>query len=55
MWEIKLDNAIWKQKTFPYQSKCLNWIKEEFNKLEQNDKNIIKEYLKGTGCELILD
>tara|TARA_B100000965_G_scaffold388723_1_gene393567 strand:+ start:375 stop:1481 length:1107 start_codon:yes stop_codon:yes gene_type:complete len=55
IWEIELDNAIWKQKTFPYQSKCLNWIKDEFNQLESKDKNKIKEYLSGTGCELILD
>tara|TARA_B100000945_G_scaffold112346_1_gene89000 strand:- start:880 stop:1986 length:1107 start_codon:yes stop_codon:yes gene_type:complete len=54
-WEIELDNAIWKQKTFPYQSKCLNWIREEFDKLELDDKNRVKDYLNATGCELILN
>ena len=30
IWETKIDNAVWKQKTFPYQAKCLKWIKDEF-------------------------
>jgi len=55
VWEIKIDNSTWKQKTFPYQSKCLRWIKHEFNSLSSGDKNKIKDYLSGTGCELILD
>lgn len=54
-WEIELDDSVWKQKTFPYQSKCLNWIKDEFNNLSDKDKLDVKEYLSGTGCELILD
>ena len=54
-WEIELDGSTWRQKTFPYQSKCLNWIKDEFNILSEADKNDIKIYLEGTGCELILD
>tara|TARA_B100000700_G_scaffold66652_1_gene73475 strand:- start:991 stop:2094 length:1104 start_codon:yes stop_codon:yes gene_type:complete len=55
IWEIEIDNLIWKQKTFPYQSKCLGWIKEEFNTLSSDDKSKVKDYLEGTGCELILD
>ena len=55
VWETQIDNSIWKQKTFPYQAKCLNWIKEEFNKLSNTDKNIVKDYLSGTGCNKILD
>ena len=55
VWEIELEDSVWKQKTFPYQSKCLNWIKEEFNKLSIDDKNDVKRYLNGTGCELILE
>ena len=55
VWEIEIDNSSWKQKTFPYQSKCLGWIKEEFNSLSSDEKSEIKDYLNGTGCELILD
>ena len=55
VWEIKIDDSTWKQKTFPYQSKCLGWIKEEFSNLSSEDKSNVKDYLQGTGCELILD
>ena len=55
VWEIEIDNSSWKQKTFPYQSKCLGWIKEEFDSLSSDEKSEIKDYLNGTGCELILD
>ena len=33
-WSTKIDNQICEQKTFPYQAKCLEWIRDEFNKLE---------------------
>jgi glutathione S-transferase len=54
-WETEIDGSTWKQKAFPYQAKCLKWIKEEFNTLSKNDKNRIKTFLEGTGCEAILD
>ena len=55
VWEIQIDTSTWKQKTFPYQVKCLNWIKDEFSKLSDLDKNLVKDYLEGTGCNKILD
>ena len=54
-WEAEIDGSTWKQKAFPYQAKCLKWIKEEFNTLSKNDKTRIKTFLEGTGCEAILD
>ena len=55
VWETKIGDSLWKQKTFPYQVKCLNWIKEEFSKLSDTDQDIVLKYLAGTGCELILN
>ena len=54
-WETEIDGSIWKQKTFPYQAKCLKWIKEEFHVLSDDNKSRIRTYLDGTGCELILE
>ena len=54
IWEAEIDGAIWKQKTFNYQGKCLAWIKEEFDALNKDDKLRVKEYLQGTGCEILL-
>ena len=55
VWETTIDGSIWKQKTFPYQVKCLNWIKDEFNKLSANDKKTTLDLIDGSGCEDILD
>ena len=54
VWETTIDGSIWKQKTFPYQVKCLNWIKDEFNKLSANDKKTTLDLIGGSGCEDIL-
>jgi len=53
-WETEIDGSIWKQKAFPYQAKCLKWIKEEFNSLSEDDQSRVREFLDGTGCEVIL-
>ena len=45
---------MWEQKTFPYQAKCLEWIRDEFNKLEQDDKTKVFNFLTETGCEKLL-
>jgi len=55
VWETTIDGSIWKQKTFPYQVKCLNWIKDEFNKLSANDKKTTLDLIGGSGCEDILN
>lgn len=55
IWETNIDNATWRQKTFPYQAKCLNWIKEEFNKLSSSDKDKVINLLEDTGCNEILN
>ena len=54
IWEAEIDGAMWKQKTFNYQGKCLAWIKEEFDALNKDDKLRVKEYLQETGCEILL-
>ena len=54
IWEMNIDNAVWKQKTFPYQAKCLKWIKNEFDLLNQEDKKRVLDFLDDTGCETIL-
>ena len=53
-WETEIDGSVWKQKAFPYQAKCLKWIKEEFDALNENDQSRVKTFLDGTGCEILL-
>ena len=53
-WETEIDGSVWKQRAFPYQAKCLNWIKKEFAALNENDQSRVKAFLDGTGCEILL-
>ncbi|MDA9750906.1 glutathione S-transferase, partial [Gammaproteobacteria bacterium] len=50
-WEAEVDGSVWKQKSFPYQTKCLRWIQDEFNSLNNVDKKRVLDFLDGTGCE----
>jgi hypothetical protein len=53
-WETEIDGVIWSQKAFPYQAKCLKWIKEEFESLSEVDKVKVLKILDGSGCEKLL-
>ena len=54
IWKTNIDDEIWEQKTFPYQVKCLDWIRDEFNNLEEDDKTKVLDFLTETGCEKLL-
>ena len=48
------DGVAWSQKAFPYQAKCLKWIREEFESLSEENKVKVLEMLDGSGCERLL-
>ena len=50
-WTTQIDGAQWEQRSFTYQVKCLQWINNEFNALNDDDQNQIMAFLKKTGCE----
>ena len=53
-WETEIDGVAWSQKAFPYQAKCLKWIREEFESLSEEDRVKVLEILDGSGCEKLL-
>ena len=53
-WEIDLDKGKWRQKSFPYQAKCLTWIKEEYEKLEADKKDEVLSFLQSNNCESLV-
>ncbi len=53
-WESEIDGKLWKQMTFVYQAKCLTWIREEFRKLDDEQKSKVLKLLEGSGCEILI-
>lgn len=53
--ETEIDGRPWVQPTFPYQGKCLQWIREEYAGLSQNDQDAVNGILKGSGCEQLFE
>ena len=49
--ETTIDGRQWVQPTFPYQGKCLQWIRAMFNELSEADQGFVQALLNGTGCE----
>ena len=53
VFEAIIDDAPWRQNTFPYQKKCLNWLRDEFNALSAPDQDAARSFLQGSGCEAL--
>ena len=53
--ETMIDGRAWVQPTFPYQGKCLHWIRNEYNALSDEDRAWVDTILEGTGCELLFE
>ena len=49
-----IDGKPWTQPAFPYQAKCLHWIRTEFAGLNKADAVEVRKLLEGTGCEPLL-
>jgi glutathione S-transferase len=52
--ETEIDGQPWVQQAFPYQAKCLMWLREEFAALEPAAQAKVAAALKGSGCEVLL-
>ena len=53
-WQCEIDGAVWAQRTFPYQVKCLHWTREYYGALGSDDRARIDGFLDGTGIEAML-
>jgi glutathione S-transferase len=49
-----IDGKDWQQPAFPYQAKCLEWLRQEFAALSDSDRATVLDILEGTGCEAML-
>lgn len=51
--ECIIDGRPWKQQAFPYQAKCLGWLRDEFIALGEADRTVARAMLAGTGCDAL--
>ncbi len=51
--ECAIDGKPWVQKPFPYQAKCLTWLRERYAGLETGDRAAANSILAGSGCETL--
>ena len=49
--ECEIDGRPWVQKPFPYQGKCLAWLRAQYAALADDDRSVVDGWLDGTGCE----
>ncbi|MFT7220650.1 MAG: glutathione S-transferase [Candidatus Azotimanducaceae bacterium] len=47
----KVEGKTWTQEPFPYQAKCLQWLRIEHARLDVEDRERVNEILANTGCE----
>ncbi len=49
--KCEIDGRPWVQRPFPYQAKCLAWLRERHTALDRGDRRALDAILAGTGCE----
>lgn len=49
-----IDGRPWTQPTFPYQAKCLKWIRDAFSALSPADQSDVRALFAGTGCDTLI-
>jgi len=49
--ECVIDGRPWLQRPFPYQGKCLRWLRDGYAALGPAERSAVDALLAGTGCE----
>jgi len=49
-----VEGKEWVQEPFPYQGKCLQWLRIEYARLGEEDRARLDGILNGTGCEALV-
>ncbi len=50
MVETEIDGLKWTQQTFPYQVKCVLWLRQSFAALDETSSATVRTLLAETGC-----
>lgn len=50
----EVEGATWVQEPFPYQGKCLQWLRIEYARLSEEERAQVNAIIHGTGCEALI-
>lgn len=53
--ETEIDGLAWSQQTFPYQVKCVQWLRQSFAGLGDGAKAAMRALLGETGCLALIE
>jgi glutathione S-transferase len=51
--ECEIDGRRWVQRPFPYQGKCLGWLRSDYAALDGDARSRVDGLLEGSGCEAL--
>jgi len=54
-WQTEIDGKTWQQNSFPYQAKCLQSLRTQFQALADSDKENVANILSRSACEDLVD
>ena len=49
----EVEGQAWVQQPFPYQAKCLQWVRQQYARLDRADRAVVDGIVRGTGCEAL--
>ena len=49
--KTRIDGRPWTQVPFPYQARCLQWLRQAYARLDGDDRAFVDAQLTGTGCD----
>jgi glutathione S-transferase len=53
--ECEVEGRPWVQQPFPYQGKCLGWLRDAHAALAADDRAFVDGVLQGSGCEALFE
>lgn len=49
--ETEIDGRPWTQPVFKYQAKCVQWLRDDYSAMSDNERGAVAAMFDGTGCE----
>lgn len=53
--ECRIDGLVWVQQPFPYQARCLEWLRRDYAALSDPDRAWVDGVINGTGVESLFE